>query len=133
MFLDLYRDFLYSPSNYVRYHFLSKAIKEALDKGLLDKKDLMKDDEFVFNKLKSSKDEDILHYLSHVISTIEILHVDRGEEDLFATYQFKYVDPLVHFEGKFRKITEIFPELEHRIEEEKRLLEEGYFLKVVRK
>ncbi len=133
LFLSLYKDSLLSPASYVRYHFLSNAIKIALAEKILENADLMQDDKTVFSKLKASNNREILHQLSHITGNADIIHVDIGEEDLFATSPFKYVDPLVHFEGTYKRVTEILPDLKEKIEADKKTIEDGYYLKVIKK
>lgn len=99
-----------------RYYLFSKILKEAIQKGIIDFKDLDRDDAFVITKLKNGKDKEILNHLGRLKGKFILREYWNG---IILNKKFRYVNPEVIFNGDIKKLSEISEGFEKILKTEK--------------
>lgn len=111
----------------------ANSIKRALKLGIITEKDFYKNDFEVWNKMKSSQDEEILLGLSDTENIKNIkLCLDKDNFDYHLTSKFRGIDPLVMINNTMRRVSDIFSDVVRRTKESKKIFDDGYYIKVVR-
>lgn len=124
--------FLWSnPLEVALYQILADAIKIGLKNKIISKKDLFQDDDFVYGKLKSSKNKKILKRLSMLNPNIRV--IDNPKDYHFYTRnKLRYIDPkFLDVDGSIRKVSEAYPLFKDILKEHKKKIERGYFVKIL--
>jgi len=99
-----------------RYYILSRTLKRALEKNLINLKDLKKTEQPILKILNESKDEFILRNLNLLKKGFKIVHDESGIE---LKKKFRYVDPEVLMNGSYKKLSEISPKYFQLMKNEK--------------
>lgn len=106
------REFLVLQTQYwgghdavLRYHLFSQLLKKLVSQGTLQFEDFTRGEEPIMKLINNSTDSD-------VISTLEILsHKDlsplKGKFDLTIMKKFRFIDPMVHIDRKYLRLSEI--------------------------
>jgi len=87
-----------------RYAILAKALKRALENNIISMNDFLKDDAYIIDKLKKSKDKDIekiLKILRHKSLT------KLAKSKTIAHKKFRYVDPLFLKNGVLVRLSKV--------------------------
>lgn len=120
-----------NPIEVALYQILADAIKIGLKKKAISKKDLFQDDDFVYDKLKRSKDKEIMKMLGMLNPHIRIVE-DSNEYHFYTKNKLRYIDPkFLGADGSIRRVSEIYPKFKEKLEEHKRKMERGYFVKIL--
>ncbi|HUD05168.1 MAG TPA: HD domain-containing protein [Patescibacteria group bacterium] len=88
----------------VRYAILAKILKKALRLKIIVMDDFRKDDAYIINKLKKSKDEEILSLLK-VLRKKSLKELSKGQK--IAHKKFRYVDPLFLRNGVLIRLSKV--------------------------
>lgn len=89
-----------SPRSRARYTILSRILKKALSKNIINMEDLMQDDSHVIKILKSKGDKTMLRGL-------EDLKKNRPIENPLKEGKIRYVDPKVLYGNSLKKLSQI--------------------------
>lgn len=73
-----------------RYHLFAGALKEALKKKIINQEDFWREDKYVVNKLKASKDNEILKSLAYLRQK----PLSRVKNGVIVRKKFRFIDPL---------------------------------------
>jgi hypothetical protein len=87
-----------------RYAILAKALKRALENNIISMNDFLKDDAYIIDKLKKSKDKDIekiLKILRHKSLT------KLAKSKTIVHKKFRYVDPLFLKNGVLVRLSKV--------------------------
>lgn len=101
----------------LRYHFISMALRLALEKGTIQNSDLATDDVQVIKKLKESNDESIIFNLNKGLGKLNFVESEDG--DIHLSKKFRYVDPKFMDNGEIKRISDIDKEYLEIIEKER--------------
>ncbi|VVB69993.1 Uncharacterised protein [uncultured archaeon] len=93
----------------IRYEFLGKALKKAIEKKIITKEDLYTDDETVLNKLEKSNDKEILKILSN-------LKQNKFPPESELKKKNRFVNPRILIKEKLIKLSEIDTEYNEKIQ-----------------
>jgi len=122
-YLRLQRELWGGENDSVRYNDFSEILKDALQKGIIDRVDFYKDEEKILAKLESSPDEKMMDALK--IMTLKNFLGIRKKRGLWVRRKFRYVDPKVLIDGKIKRVSELYPAFKKKIEREKIENEKG--------
>lgn len=88
----------------VRYAILAKILKKALKNRIILMKDFLKDDAFIINKMKKSKDKEILEVLS-ILRNKSLANLEKSVT--VAYKKFRHVDPLFLKSGSLIRLSSV--------------------------
>lgn len=125
-------NFWNAPKTLATFALLGKAVRRALQIGDLVEADLFTTDDFVYKKLKKSKDLKIKETLKLLTPKLSV-KISKGEYDFFERGKARYVDPKVLIKGKKVKLTSLYPIFEKEIKEFKKRVKTGYKIKIIQK
>lgn len=122
-YLRLQRELWGGENDSARYNDFSEILKDALQKGIIDRIDFYEDEEKILAKLESSSDGETKDALK--IMTLKNFLKIREKRGLWVRRKFRYVDPKVLIDGKIKRVNELYPEFGKKIEREKIENEKG--------
>ena len=93
-------------------------MKIALNKKIIYFQDFKRDDNFVINLLKNSKDEDILNGLNLLRDGFLIKETD-SDKNIELRSKFRYIDPEILLADKIVRLSDISEEYKIFIDKEK--------------
>ena len=112
------------------FHILADAISIALDNKILEMDDLFKDDEFVYNKLKSSHNKEILEQLKMLNPKLKVT-IDSKNPDFYTKPKLRYVDPtFTNQDNTIQTVSQAFPNLKKQMQDYKEKMSKGYHVKI---
>lgn len=118
-----------NPKELAIWELFSRAIRRAMDIGLLHEGDLFGTDDEVYRQLQDSGDDEIRRLLDRLDGGIEI-EIDPEDPDFVAETKLRYVDPLVIEDGEVIRVTEYSGKLRQRIDERREFIEGGCPIKL---
>jgi len=119
------------PKEVALFQILANAIKIALDSNVISQDDLFEDDDFVYNKLKKSKNSKIQEELVKLNPKLEIM-LDKKDYDFFSRNKLRYVDPkFIDTDGKIKRVSDISAEFKSQMKEHKNWIEGGNYIKII--
>lgn len=104
-----------------RFKLFSRALKLAINDGLISMADFLEDDAYVMRKLKKTKNEQILHILK-ILSNKKLPTAGKKE---IVHKKFRYTDPLFFNQGAITTVSEASPALKKYLERQKQLNQRG--------
>ena len=99
-------DFFMHPLNIYANHQLTQVLKEALDEKIITLEDFKQDDEFLLNHIRNSENDSLIQALNQIHSEV-ILVEDKAHYDIHKKLKPRMVNPIVCFEGDFKKLSDI--------------------------
>ncbi|MFH1396725.1 MAG: HD domain-containing protein [archaeon] len=134
-YLDMDKKIWAHPIEVALYEILALALKRALKLKIINEEDLFENDEFVFNKLKDSGDEEILKNLEKLNPKLTIVD-DPDNCHFYSKTKFRFVNPKfidIKVDGTeiVMRVTDKFPEFQQQLDTHKEEVERGCFVKVV--
>lgn len=136
--LEFAKDYLYMdetvwalPLNVAIHQLIADAMKIALDKKIIIEEDLFNTDNFVYEKLKKSKNESILQILKIINPNLKIKK-DKNDYDFFSKTKARWIDP--HFISKDNtliRVSDEYPEFIKEIENHKKKTNDGNYIKIL--
>ncbi len=103
------------------HEILAQAIKKAMALGALGKTDMFKDDAYVMQKLKQSKDEEIVNWVSCLRLDFDCV-VDEINPNLTGGVKNRYIDPHVLISNALVRVSKLYPDFARELEEQKKKL-----------
>lgn len=95
-----------NPLEIALYELLARAIKVALQKQIIYKRDLFTTDKVVTKKLRHSKDTEITMLLN-LLKTLRIRVVQKTDADIFSRSKPRAVDPPFLSNGRLLKLSSV--------------------------
>lgn len=140
--LDIAREitnkFLETTLNFYATHFqagsfelLANAFKIALKNRIITEDDLFTTDLEITNKLKQSKNKQILENLS-LIELDKLVQGTKQDNDFFTKSKARFIDPKVLNNNKVSRLSELDNNFKQKIEHLKKKVQEGYYIKIKR-
>ncbi|GAF65160.1 putative phosphohydrolase [Bacillus sp. TS-2] len=86
--------FFMDPLNIYGYDQLAKVLRCALEKQILNYNDFLLDDEQVLNKIKASKDPELVMLLNQLNTNIKVKE-DRDDYDIERKTKLRLIDPSI--------------------------------------
>lgn len=118
-----------NPREVAVYEIFARALKRALETGVIEEKDMFRTDREVLEKLKDSGDRDILDRLELLEGDFNVVR-DGGNYDFESVTKARFVDPMVVADGELKRVSEVSRKLEGRIEEHQKEVKNGYCLRI---
>ena len=121
-------------SSVAAYQFLGECIKRALEIKVLTFDDLFLTDDVVLAKLRESTDEVIQDNLAYLVPTLKVEVVSAEEADISSMAKLRFVNPKVL--GPERVVSlvgDLYPQMLEKVEDRRKAIEKGIFLRVVSK
>jgi len=119
------------PLNSTCIRLLADAIKIALEKKILSKKDLTLVDEEVYEKLLQSGDKSILSKLD-LLKRVEV-EENNQEYDYFLQTKIRVVDPFVYERKRLVRLSEVDKEFDQAYKEFFSRRSQGVYVKIINK
>jgi hypothetical protein len=110
----------------VRYYLFPKALKIALRKKMIFKKDFFKDEEFILKKLEESNDEEIKETLN-LLRKKKIGKIKRGSQKKIYK-KFRYVDPKIIIDGSLIRLSKINPKFQKMVDRHREINKKGFIV-----
>lgn len=129
-YLKLNQNVWCSPIEASLYKILAQAIKAALKKEIINKKDLFKTDKFVMKKLKESRDPKILENLE-IIKNLKVKTVPKNQADFFTRSKPRVVDPYFLKNGKLVRLTVVDKTYKKEIDKWSKQAKKGFWIKIL--
>jgi len=118
------------PREVAFFQVAADAITMAMEKGILSEEDLFKDDNFVWEKLKNSGNKEIMEKL-RIINPKMSFKDDPDDYDFHSCGKLRYVDPQFVEEGEIKRVTAVSQDFAKKLEERRKLIERGNYIKIV--
>ena len=119
------------PREIALYKVLAMAIRQGLADKILTEDDLFTSDEEVIDKLKRSRNGSIKKNLGFLNPKFSVKLVDKNKADFFIKNKLRFVNPKVLLkEGKVVRVSKIYPQFFHQLEEHKRKATAGFHVKI---
>jgi len=115
-----------SPLELAIVETLAKAIRIALDKGIINEADLFTTDEEVLNKMQ--KDTEVNKLLKKINPNTKVVENEK-DYDYCSKEKLRFVDPKVLPEMK--RVSQIFPNYKEELENHKQILSKGVHAKII--
>ena len=96
-----------------RYELFSRALKRALQLGLVQPDDFWQDDEYVMKKIIDSSDKE-LQKIFAVLRYKSLAHFPREQKPVYS--KFRYVDPEFLHAGGLARLTDVNPAFKQEVE-----------------
>ena len=107
----------------MRYYLFSKALKIALEEGIISKGDFYRDEDFVLGKLEKNQRGDIEKLLSQLKNKkLEKVKRNSGRK---VRKKFRYVDPKIISNGKLVRLSSVRPGFQEMIEKHQEINRKG--------
>ncbi len=110
-----------------RYRMLGNILRFSLEKKIIKFSDFWRDDEYVINKLKRSKNRKILAGLKE-LKTKSL--ADLPKSKIIVNKKFRYVDPEIIVNGKALRLSSLDKKFAQTIEKARRINDKGVRLPV---
>ena len=117
-----------SPLELVIVETIASVIKEGLEVGIINEKDLFKTDKEVLEKLEKSNNKKIIDLLSILNPKLRVIS-DEKNFDYYSKEKVRYIDPLVA--PTLKRVSEIYPAYARLLEEHKSIMSKGVYAKIV--
>lgn len=135
-FVDTYYkeviDYFLHPLNVYGYIILSKILKMALNKSILEPNDFLGTDEEIIKKLYESNDIEVLHLLNQLQEEVTLIE-DEQDFDYHMKKKVRLIDPSIWLGGQLIKSTMISKKVQLQISKASIKARKGSYLRVISK
>ncbi|MGM9949626.1 MAG: HD domain-containing protein [Lysinibacillus sp.] len=114
-------DFFMDPLNAYGYDVLAKALKTALDKGLLQLETLLGTDEEVMELLRNTRDAEVDYYIGLLQRGMQV----KADDTDVRKGKVRLIDPSVVVDGELKKASFLSMKVKQSTEEAKKKAERG--------
>lgn len=119
------------PMEIALFQVLADAIKLAMEKKIVSEDDLFQDDDFVFNKLKKSGDEEIIALINKLRPGFDI-KTDKNDYDFYSKNKLRFVNPkFIDADGSTKKVADVFFEFKRELNKHESWVTDGHYIKVL--
>lgn len=122
-------DFFLNPLGIYANDRLSKAIKFALSLNEITLDDLLKDDNYVLNILKNSKNEEVISLIKSLNYDVKVVE-DKDKYDIHQINKLRLIDPTVIIDGITSRASEKSTLIKILGEKAMQKSKEGVFVKI---
>jgi hypothetical protein len=114
----------------LRYYLISEALRTAMDKRILKKDDLYKDESAIIGMLRASRDRDVVDKLETGLGELRFVVSENGPIEL--KKKIRYVDPKFLSDGTLIKLSKVDDDYRKLVEEERSRLLKPVRVELVR-
>ncbi|MBU0536591.1 MAG: HD domain-containing protein [Nanoarchaeota archaeon] len=118
-----------SPVQNAVYSLCAEAMKIALNNNIIVYEDFFKTDDFLLNKLLSSKNKEVIMRMKLINPRIKVQE-DHHNYDFFIKAKCRYIDPFVSEGGKITRVSEIDNEIKRITTDFRKKQEKGRYIKI---
>jgi len=130
-FMKLDKDFWSHPLEVAIFQIMADALKIALDNGIIVHDELFKDDAYVYQKLKKSGNKKVLEKLDMLNPKLKVKD-DPDDYEFHSYNKCRFIDPkFLNSVGRLKRVSQEYPDFKRSIEEHKRQILKGSFVKVI--
>ena len=129
-FLDIDEKWWANILEVAYFQIAADAIKIALNDKIINEKDLFKNDDFILDKLKSSKNKSINEKLKFLTKNLKVINSPR-DYDFYSRTKLRYVDPKFMENGEIKRLSDVDKDFKERLKQHKALTENGCYVKIV--
>lgn len=108
----------------LRYYLFSQVLKTAIEKNIISMGDFYKDDNYVMEKLRTSKNQQIKKLLEVLSGKLDFEFAKQNPQ-LSLKKKFRYVDPKFLENGTLYCLSEVDPNYKTFLEEQRKINEKG--------
>ncbi|MDQ0352275.1 HD superfamily phosphohydrolase [Alkalibacillus filiformis] len=123
-------DFFMDPLNIYGNDLLARALKLALNKGIIHREDFMKEDEQLLEKVRSSNDSEVMSLLEQLQPGAHVMS-DENDYDIHKQGKVRLIDPSILCEGKLVKASKRSNQIELMNQEAYKKSVAGAYVKVL--
>jgi len=117
LFMSFSRLIWLDPNSHGSFFLLANAIKIALKKRAICKKDLFTNDGVLFSKLKNSKIKKVSQFLDRLRPGMEFKYSPKKKAEFYGPSKPRIVNPFVITKNGLKRISELVPSLSYAFEE----------------
>jgi len=128
--LKINQDLWCNPLQATLYQTLGGAIKLGLENKIITKKDLFTTDQFLINKLKKSKNKEILEKIK-LLRNLKVKLVPKSQADLFAQSKPRVVDPYFLKNGKLTRLSTVDKDYKKKTSSWLKQAKKGFYIKIL--
>jgi len=130
IFLKLDQKTWCNPLELALYQILADAIKIALKKNIIDKKDLFTTDKFLINKLRKANNLEINDLLDK-LTNLKIKLTNNKEADFYIKSKPRTVDPYFLKNNRLIKLSTVDSDFKHKIDSWNKKARQGFLVKII--
>lgn len=109
MFITCDRLIWLDPTSHGSFYVLAEVLKYALEANVLTRDDFFKTDETVLGLLHGANDARIEALLARLQPGREFIYTSEREAEFYGRNKPRFVDPLVEWKGRLRRVSELVP------------------------
>lgn len=128
-YMDVDERFWANPKEVAIFHLFARALRQALDTGILEQSDLFRTDPEVMALLRDADDPVVQEELERLDGLA--IALDPDDPDFVARTKVRYVDPHVLDGGEVVRVTDYAEEVAAAIDAHRELVGQGYAIRVV--
>lgn len=117
LFMNFSRLIWLDPSSHGSYFLLSNALKISLEKGEISENDFFSDENTLFTKLLTSKNNQVKGLLARLKENKEFVYAEKSQAEFFGPNKPRFVNPLVMVDDKLERVSKLVPNLTYYFEE----------------
>ncbi|MED3691704.1 HD domain-containing protein [Peribacillus butanolivorans] len=135
-FVDTYYkeviDYFLDPLNIYGYTILSKTLKMALNKNILEPNHFLGTDEEIINQLYRSNDNEVIHLLNQLQEEVTLIE-DEQDFDYHMKQKERLIDPSIWLDGQLIKASTISKKVQLQSSKASIKARKGVYLRVISK
>ncbi|GAA0450766.1 HD domain-containing protein [Alkalibacillus silvisoli] len=122
--------FFMDPLNIYGNDQLAKALKSALQKGLISRSDFLREDDDLLNQVRASKDLEVKSLLNKLHPNVQVL-LDEQDYHLHRKGKVRLIDPSVFHHGDLVRVSKLSKQVQAMGEEAYEKSLKGAYVKVL--
>lgn len=111
------------------FMLMAQSIKIALERGIIEEKDLFLNDRELYEKLTSSANSEIMKRLKLLNHSLKVTE-DSSNYQLEVRGKLRFIDPKVIEDRQVKRVSEIYPEFKQFLENYKKTITAGYKIRI---
>lgn len=127
-FLKLYQQDWGSRRSVVKFRALASILQESLSRRVIGLEDFYQDDQYLFDKLKNSGEQDLIDRLESMKGRESEMIAANGIKGELVHSKFRYTDPEFMFQHELVKLSEMETEFKFAIEAERLTNQKGIII-----
>jgi len=95
LFMNFSRLIWLDPNSHGTFFLVAESLKIALKKGFVTEEDFFTDDEVLMEKLRGTRDPEILAYLDRLVPSRVFEYAEKDEAEFYGPNKPRFVDPMI--------------------------------------
>lgn len=117
-----------SPREIALYVLMAQAISHALERKIISRSDLFKDDFTVIQLLKEKGDQYIAKKLAFLTPSFRIESASKNHHHLFVKAKVRFVDPKISIENQIVRLSQVVPGYKSLMEKHIEKAKKGWYV-----